>query len=116
MNAFLLDNKFKFFYNKFGIGNLFNQVPERGEKMIKPLHDYVALTLEKEENKTASGIILTTESKEKQSIGKVLAIGPDVKDIALNDRVIYQSYAGTKVTIEDTDYLLIKSESILAKL
>lgn len=84
--------------------------------MIKPLHDYVALTLEKEENKTASGIILTTESKDKQSIGNVLAVGPEVKDIEIDDRVIYQSYAGTKVTLDDTEYLLIKSESILAKL
>ena len=84
--------------------------------MIKPLQDYVALTLEKEDNKTASGIILTTESKDKQSIGKVLALGPDVKDISIDDRVIYQSYAGTKVNIDEIEYLLVKSENILAKL
>ena len=84
--------------------------------MIKPLQDYVALTLEKEDKKTESGIILTTESKDKQSIGKVLALGPDVKDISIDDRVIYQSYAGTKVNIDEIEYLLVKSENILAKL
>ena len=48
--------------------------------MLKPLHDNVVLKKEEEENKTASGIILTSENKNKPSIGLVESIGEGVKD------------------------------------
>ncbi len=84
--------------------------------MLKPLEDYVALTLEKEEKTTTSGIILTSEAKEKQAVGKVIAIGPKVEDLKENDRVIYQSYSGTKVELDGQEFLLIQNKNILAKL
>ena len=49
--------------------------------MIKPLKDYVVLLPEKEETKTESGIILTTDEKDKQSLGIVNNVGPEVKDL-----------------------------------
>ena len=84
--------------------------------MLQPLEDYVALTLEKKEKTTASGIILTSEAKEKQAVGKVIAIGPKVEDLKENDRVIYQSYSGTKVELDGQEFLLIQNKNILAKL
>ena len=84
--------------------------------MLKPLEDYVALTLEKEENTTASGIILTSEAKDKQAVGKVVAVGPKVEDLKEGDKVIYQTYSGTKVELEQQEYLLIQVKNILAKL
>ena len=84
--------------------------------MLKPLEDYVALTLEKEEKTTTSGIILTSEAKEKQAVEKVIAIGPKVEDLKENDRVIYQSYSGTKVELDGQEFLLIQNKNILAKL
>ncbi len=84
-----------------------------GNDMIKPLESYVVLTLVKEENKTSSGIILTTEEKDKPAVGKVLAVGPKVEGLAVNDQVIYQSYSGTNVKLDGNDYLLIKAENIL---
>ncbi len=90
---------------------------QKGEKnMLQPLEDYVALTLEKEEKTTASGIILSSEAKEKQAVGKVIAIGPKVEDLKENDRVIYQSYSGTKVELDGQEFLLIQNKNILAKL
>ena len=47
--------------------------------MIKPLHDNVVLKKEKVENKTSSGIILTTESKSMPSVATVVAVGKDCK-------------------------------------
>ncbi|HHX76022.1 MAG TPA: co-chaperone GroES [Acholeplasmataceae bacterium] len=82
--------------------------------MLKPLSDHVILSYIKEEEKTASGIILTTEAKEKQSMGKVVAIGPKVEDIKVDDKVVYQSYSGTKTKFNDEEYLIIKAEDILA--
>ena len=82
--------------------------------MLKPLSDHVILSYIKEEEKTASGIILTTEVKDKQSMGKVVAIGPKVEDIKVDDKVVYQSYSGTKTKFNDEEYLIIKAEDILA--
>ena len=59
--------------------------------MIQPLEDYVALTLEKEEKMTASGIVLMSSDKDTQAIGKVFAVGPKVTDLKHDDKVIYQS-------------------------
>lgn len=84
--------------------------------MLKPFENYVVLTLEKEERTTQSGIILTSEEKEKSAVGKVVAIGPKVESIKVNDRVIYQSYSGTKVKLEGTEYLVIESKNIMAKI
>ncbi len=81
--------------------------------MIKPLESYVVLSLEKEEQTTKSGIILTSEAKEKSAIGKVLALGPKVTDIKIGDRVVYETYSGTKVTLEHEERLLVKAEHIL---
>ena len=84
--------------------------------MIKPLHDNVVLKKEKVENKTSSGIILTTESKSMPSVATVVAIGKDCKaEIKENDQVVYKEYSGTKVTVEDQDYIVIDEKDIIAK-
>lgn len=83
--------------------------------MIQPLESYVVLVLKKEERTTASGIILTTEDKQKPALGTVIAVGPKVDSVHMNDTVIYQSYSGTTVKLEGQEYLLIKAENILAK-
>ncbi len=91
--------------------------------MIKPLHDYVLLEKVKEEEKTQSGIILTTkEAKEEPSHGVVVAVGPGkVEDgklvtveLEAGQKVIYKKYSGTEVKEDKKDYLLIKAEDILA--
>ena len=52
--------------------------------MIKPLADRVLLKMEEEEEKTKSGIILSTGSKEKPQTAKVIEVGPGEK---INDKV-----------------------------
>ena len=83
--------------------------------MLHPLNQFVVLTLEKEEKTTASGIILTTDEKDKPAFGRILAVGPKFEDLAVNDVVVYQTYSGTNVKLEGKEYLLIKAENILAK-
>ncbi len=87
--------------------------------MLKPLHDNVILKKEEVENKTASGIILTTETKNQPSIGIVVAVGEDVKNkeaYQAGDKVVYKEYSGTKVTVDDEDYIVIADKDILAVL
>ena len=59
--------------------------------MIKPLHDNVILKKEEVENKTSSGIILTTETKKIPSVAKVVAVGPECKATAKppNEYIIF---------------------------
>lgn len=83
--------------------------------MLQPLNQFVVLSLEKEEKTTASGIILTTDEKDKPAFGRILAVGPNVEGLTVNDVVVYQTYSGTNVKLEGKEYLLIKAENILAK-
>ena len=87
--------------------------------MLKPLHDNVILKKEKAEKETttASGIILTDNSKNVPSYVSSVAIGPDSKaDIKENDKVVYKEYSGTNVKLDDEEYIIIEAEDILAVL
>jgi chaperonin GroES len=81
---------------------------------IKPLADRVVAVREVAATKTASGIYLPDNAKEKPMIAKVLAIGPDVKGIKVNDRIVYKDYPLTELKIDGTEYLIIKEEDVLA--
>ena len=91
--------------------------------MLRPLHDYVVLEKVKEEEKTQSGIILTTkEAKDEPSHGVVVAVGPGKTEngtlipieLSAGMKVIYKKYSGTEVKEDRKDYLLIKADDILA--
>lgn len=81
---------------------------------IQPLADYVVAEQEKAEAKTASGLYLPDAAKEKPKIAKVLAAGKDVKLVKVGDRILYKSYSTTEVKIDNTEYMLVKEEDILA--
>lgn len=91
-------------------------------KMLKPLYDHVVLQLEEAEKKTASGIILAENTKEKPSIAKVIAVGQgklvDGKlvplQVKVNDRVVFKKYATTEVKIDNEEYCILSEDDILA--
>ena len=76
----------------------------------------------KKELETKSGIILGASSHERPEIGKVVAIGPgdtcDGKhiniDLCVGDQVLFNKFAGTELTLENTDYIILKYCDILA--
>lgn len=87
---------------------------------IQPLRDNIVVFPEKEteKDKTKSGIYLpeTVESEnEKPQIGKVIEIGSS-NDIVIKkgDKIIYNRYSGTEVSLNNQDYLIVKNEDILA--
>jgi chaperonin GroES len=82
---------------------------------IKPLADYVVVQQEEPETKTASGIYLPTQAQEKPKVAKVLAVGKDVKEVKVGDRIIYGGYSNTEVKQDGKEYILIKEENIYAK-
>ncbi len=81
---------------------------------LKPLATRVVAVREKAQTKTASGIYLPDTAKEKPVIATVVAVGPDTKGIKKNDRIVYKEYATTELKVNDTEYLIINEEDILA--
>lgn len=82
---------------------------------LVPLADYVVVEQEQAQSKTASGLYLPEKAAEKPKIAKVLAVGKDVKDIKVGDRVVYGGYSNTEVKIDTTEYILVKEENVFAK-
>ena len=86
--------------------------------MIKPLADRVLIKMIESEETTKSGIILSSGSKEKPQVAKVIAVGPGTEKIKMyikeGDKVIINKYSGTEVKYEDTEYTIVKQEDILA--
>lgn len=81
---------------------------------IQPLAEYVVAVSEEPETKTASGLYLPDNAAEKPKVAKVIAVGKDVKQIKVSDRIIYKSYSTTDVKVEREEYILVKEEDILA--
>lgn len=82
---------------------------------IKPLADRVVAKKDAAVEQTASGILLG-EAKEKQNTAVVESVGPDVKNIKKGDRILYRDYSASEIKYDNTDYLIIKEEDILATL
>lgn len=84
---------------------------------FKPLADRVLIEPALAEEKTASGIIIPDTAKEKPQRGAVVAIGTGKKDqpfnVSVGDTVLYGKYAGTEITIDGADYLIMKESDIL---
>ena len=81
---------------------------------LHPLGDYVVATAEEAQNKTTSGIYLPDSAAEKPKTAKVVAAGPNAKQVKVGDRIIYKTYSTTDVKVEGTEYILVKEEDILA--
>ncbi|HEU4830727.1 MAG TPA: co-chaperone GroES [Candidatus Saccharimonadales bacterium] len=81
---------------------------------IKPLADRIVAVREEAQTKTASGIYLPDNAKEKPVIAKVVAVGPDVKHVKLGDKIVYKEYSTTELKINDIEYLIVKEDDVLA--
>lgn len=90
------------------------------EVKIKPLADRVLVEPKEAEEKTASGIYIPDTAKEKPQRGKVVAAGIGTKDVTMEvkvgDEVLYGKYAGTEISLDGKDYLIMKQSDILAVL
>ncbi len=83
--------------------------------IIKPLGERILIQEVKQEEVTKSGIVLPgTASKEKPIIGEVLAVGDEVSEVKVGEKVIYEKYTGTEVKDGDVEYLLIDMKNVLA--
>lgn len=81
---------------------------------IQPLADYVVAQPEEAAAKTASGLYVPESAKEKPKTSKVLAVGKDVKNVKVGDRIVYGGYSNADLKLDGTDYQIIKEENIYA--
>tara|TARA_B100000900_G_C20550752_1_gene704650 strand:- start:891 stop:1166 length:276 start_codon:yes stop_codon:yes gene_type:complete len=85
---------------------------------IKPLADRVLVEPMKAETKTASGIIIPDNAKEKPQKATVVAVGSGTKDhsmtVKVGDTVLYGKYSGTELKFEGKDFLIMPEKDILA--
>ena len=90
---------------------------------LKPLYDRVVVKPVEAEEKSAGGILIPDNAKEKPTKGEVVAVGegkaldngsvraPKVK---AGDKVLFGKYSGTEVKLDGTDYLVVKEDDIFA--
>ncbi|MDR3567146.1 MAG: co-chaperone GroES [Syntrophobacteraceae bacterium] len=90
---------------------------------LRPLNDRVVVKRMEEEQKTAGGIIIPDTAKEKPIQGEVIAAGNGktmedgskrALDVKKGDRVLFGKYAGTEITLESQEVLIMREDDILA--
>jgi chaperonin GroES len=89
---------------------------------FKPLRDRVFVKYTSEDEKTAGGLFIPDSAKEKPQKGVVIEVGPgritdDGKrqplEVKVGDTILFDKYSGSKVKIDDEEYLIIREEDIL---
>lgn len=95
-------------------------------KDLKPLNDRVLIKVAEAEEKTAGGLLLTEASKEKPSIGTVVAVGSGPLDeegkrkpltVSPGNTVLYSKYAGSEFKGSDgSDYIALRASDVMAVL
>lgn len=83
---------------------------------LKPLGDRIVAIKEEPQTKTASGLYLPDAAKQKPVEAKVVAVGKDVADVKVGDRIVYKEYSTTELKVDKQEYLIVKEEDVLAVL
>jgi chaperonin GroES len=90
---------------------------------VKPLGDRVFVKVSAAEEKTAGGIILPDNAKEKPNVGEIMQVGVgklnekgerQAMEVNVGDKVLYSKYAGTDIKLGGDDYVLLSEKDILA--
>jgi chaperonin GroES len=89
---------------------------------IRPLQDRILVKRLESEEKTASGIIIPDNAKEKPMEGEVIAVGSGKKlddgttralEVKSGDKVLFSKYAGSEVKIDGTEHLILREDDLL---
>ncbi len=89
---------------------------------VKPLQDRVLVKRLEEETKTAGGIIIPDNHKEKPAQGEIVAVGTGYRnndgsiqalEVKAGDKVLFGKYAGTEVKVDGHEYIIMKEDDLL---
>jgi chaperonin GroES len=90
---------------------------------LQPMGDRIVIERQQSEETTAGGIVLPDSAQEKPARGAVVAIGSGkllddgsraTSQLKQGDQVLFSSYAGETVEIDDIEYLLMREDDVLA--
>ncbi|MFN0145475.1 MAG: co-chaperone GroES [Dehalococcoidia bacterium] len=97
----------------------------KAKTTLVPLADRIVITPLKQDEVTASGLVIPDTVKEKPQQGEVVAVGPGRLDdngkripidVSKGDRILYAKYTGTEIKLDGEDYIVLNDKDILAKL
>ncbi len=89
---------------------------------FRPLKDRVLVKYSEEAEKSEGGLYIPDSAKEKPQKGEIIAIGlgkvtDDGKlqkmDVKLGDVILFEKYSGSKITMDNVEYLIIKEDDVL---
>jgi chaperonin GroES len=89
---------------------------------FKPLHDRVLVQRQESSEKTSGGIFIPDAAKEKPAEGKVIAVGDGIRkedgtihplNVKVGDKILFSKWGGNEVTIDGSEYLIMKESDIL---
>lgn len=90
---------------------------------IRPLYDRIVVKRIEEQETTRSGIIIPDSAKEKPQEGEVMATGQGKRledgtlvplEVKTGDRILFGKYSGNEITLEGTDYIIMREDDVLA--
>jgi chaperonin GroES len=97
----------------------------KAKTKLVPLADRIVITPLKQDEVTASGLVIPDTAKEKPQQGEVVAVGPGRLDdngkripidVNVGDRILYAKYTGTDIKLDGDEFIVLNDKDILAKL
>jgi chaperonin GroES len=92
---------------------------------FRPLHDRVLVERVAEETKSAGGILIPDNAREKPQQGIVTAVGPGAilengnvraPEVKKGDRILFGKYSGSELKLDGKEYVIMKEEDVMAVL
>ncbi len=90
---------------------------------VRPLGEKILVKRAEARDKTDSGIYLPESAKDQPKEGKVIALGDGILNketgtympftVKKGDRIIFSSYSGTEVKIDDEEMLILSEDDVL---
>ena len=82
---------------------------------IQPLRDNIMVLPDKVVEQTKGGILLPDYVKKRQNTGIVMAVGSQVKELKVGDRVLYGEYSGCREIFDNQEMFIMKERDIIGK-
>lgn len=81
---------------------------------LRPIGDRLVVQSQTEEEKTQSGLILSSEPKENPNMGLVIAVSPEIEDaISVGSKIVYSKHVGTVVKLGTETFLILRLNDVL---
>lgn len=81
---------------------------------FRPLRDRIVIELVKPAQKTASGLFIPAQAQRRQEEAKVIAVGPDAKDLKVGDVIVCGPYESVPIKLGDIDALVMREKEVFA--